>query len=534
MDPSEREPLLKRTSVDAAASRGYGRSPRKDRSSLDFGSSSSRRHSWSDVLPSSDSNDSYQMHRPSMYHSQNSVIRERERGKRNSMLLPFPESSPPPLPQNAVSNLQNVDPFFSRPTPVLEEAMESKPSLEAEQIVTSLEVPDSASVSIHVYDYGPDDFNVQRILPIRLPRFLTESRPTDTRVRWIRVDGLDRYTMRVLADAFDLVDSHIADCFHTPQLARADFRESYVFIIANILRHAPDEEANSVSVEQISLFLMSDTLISVCEGIPSRPSAAPSPMPSAFPKMPKRVDSLLLPAPAAAYLRRPESVVSRVSADLLPSPLHGLDAWEAIHDALQNPYLTVRRMGPAVLCCALLDAVVGHSYPLLDTVSGELDDVDKRVLAKASPHLIRRVHGLERDLLLIRRMMIPMREAVVRLVTLPVKENPIITEEALHHFMTLRDNCSQVLSIVDNLLDFGERVRELAGVTLDDSLNRIMTFLTIVGTLFTPATFLATVYGMVFDDIPELHWRYGYPAFWMVVICSTTIMLVFFRRRGWI
>jgi magnesium transporter len=65
-------------------------------------------------------------------------------------------------------------------------------------------------------------------------------------------------------------------------------------------------------------------------------------------------------------------------------------------------------------------------------------------------------------------------------------------------------------------------------------MNEIMKVLTIMGTIFIPLTFLAGVYGMNFEHLPEFKWRYGYPLFWIVSLFTAGTMVAWFRRRGWI
>lgn len=148
-----------------------------------------------------------------------------------------------------------------------------------------------------------------------------------------------------------------------------------------------------------------------------------------------------------------------------------------------------------------------------------------------SRNVITKIHGIKRELLLLRRQIWPMREVI----------NNIVREE--HDFLSdvsrtyMRDVYDHAIQIIDLL----ETYRELAGGLADtwmtvvgNRMNEVMKVLTIFATIFIPITFIAGVYGMNFDNIPELHQEWGYTVFWIVCCTVAATMLIWFRRRGWL
>ena len=123
-----------------------------------------------------------------------------------------------------------------------------------------------------------------------------------------------------------------------------------------------------------------------------------------------------------------------------------------------------------------------------------------------------------------------MREIVT---TLQKEENELINESTQRY---LRDVYEHIIQINDML----EAYRELAGNIMDlylsninNRMNEVMKVLTIISTIFIPLSFLVGVYGMNFDNMPELHWRYGYFGVWGVALSLVAAMLFYFKKKRW-
>src|SRR5690606_20622879 len=113
-------------------------------------------------------------------------------------------------------------------------------------------------------------------------------------------------------------------------------------------------------------------------------------------------------------------------------------------------------------------------------------------------------------------------------------ESPLVTEELKPFLRDLYDHGVQVLDIIESLRDVLSGLRDLYQTTLDHRMNEIMKVLTIIGTIFIPLTFIAGIYGMNFDNMPELHATYGYPIALGVMVVLALGLLYYFRRKRWI
>jgi magnesium transporter len=96
------------------------------------------------------------------------------------------------------------------------------------------------------------------------------------------------------------------------------------------------------------------------------------------------------------------------------------------------------------------------------------------------------------------------------------------------------DHAVQIIDIVETYREVATGLTETYMTAMSNRMNEIMKVLTIIGTIFIPLTFLAGVYGMNFHYLPELHWQWGYPLFWVISLALSGAMIAWFRRRGWL
>ena len=152
-------------------------------------------------------------------------------------------------------------------------------------------------------------------------------------------------------------------------------------------------------------------------------------------------------------------------------------------------------------------------------------------MAGAKPQVVNDIYRVKWDLLLLSRQLWPLREAVSALMR---EEHEWMAESTQVYMRDVYDHIIQLMEMI-------EAYRELAGGLADTHLtvmgnrmNEVMKVLTIFATIFIPITFVAGVYGMNFDVIPELKWQYSYAVFWVIGISIAGGMLFWFRRKGWL
>ncbi len=330
--------------------------------------------------------------------------------------------------------------------------------------------PDAEPPKIRVIAYGPDSVDDSELMSLDDVPGILAGHP----VTWVDIQGLgDESLLRRIADLFNLHPLALEDAVNVPQRPKSEIYEHhYLYITRMTMLHSATSE---LETEQVSIFIGRNYVLTLQE----------------------RCGDVFDP------------VRSRVHA--------GIGA--------------IRHSGPDYLAYALIDTIIDGYYPVLEKVGERLEDLEEKALSTARKSTLREIYDTKRQLLNIRRAVWPQREAVNALIR---DESPLITPPVR---IMLRDCYDHTVQ----LIDVTETFRELCGNLLDLYLssvsmrtNDVMKLLTIMSSIFIPLTFLAGIYGMNFDSIPELHLPRAYPILLLVMGALAGAMMLMFWRIGWL
>ncbi|MDS9471390.1 magnesium/cobalt transporter CorA [Sporosarcina pasteurii] len=202
------------------------------------------------------------------------------------------------------------------------------------------------------------------------------------------------------------------------------------------------------------------------------------------------------------------------------------DAKERI---IQNP--TKWEEGHVFTAYQIIDKIVDSYFPILYKIEDHLNDIEEK-LSPSTVHLsMDFVFDVRSDLLRLRRTIIPMRELLYRMLNSEVLSFSI-TERA--YFSDIHDHLLRLVEILELNRDLTSDIRDSQLSINSNQMNRIMMMLTIISSVFIPLTFIAGVYGMNFEHMPELRWRYSYLAVMAMMIFIGIAMLLWFKHRGWL
>ena len=214
-----------------------------------------------------------------------------------------------------------------------------------------------------------------------------------------------------------------------------------------------------------------------------------------------------------------------------------LDCFETVRDRIRKDLGRIRKAGPDYLAYRLLDAVVDCYFPVLEQYGERLENLEDEILEKADRVTIGKVHDVKRELLVLRRAIWPLREAIGSLMR---DSSGIFTNETLVYLRDCHDHAVQIC-------DFIETSRELCSDLMDFYLssasNRLgegMKLLTIITTICAPPTVVAGIYGMNFNtevspfNMPELNWFLGYPFALCVMVFLCIVTGVVLQSQGWL
>ncbi|MDA7417862.1 magnesium and cobalt transport protein CorA [Xenophilus arseniciresistens] len=190
------------------------------------------------------------------------------------------------------------------------------------------------------------------------------------------------------------------------------------------------------------------------------------------------------------------------------------------------------RQGPGFVLYALMDEVVDRYFPLTERIEDELEEIEKQIFTQgAGREIVQRLYALKRRLRLLRHAVAPLLEAAARLHGGRV---PPLCAQAQHYFRDVFDHLSRLAAAIDGTRDSLTTAIQvnLSLVTIDDS--DVTKRLAAWAAIFGVCTAFVGVWGMNFDAMPELHWRWGYPAALGLIGAVCVLLYVRFRRAGWL
>ncbi|MEJ2202715.1 MAG: magnesium/cobalt transporter CorA [Gemmatimonadota bacterium] len=293
-------------------------------------------------------------------------------------------------------------------------------------------------------------------------------------VTWVNVDGLHEPDLLAsIGSHFDIHRLVLEDVLSPHQRPKVEGYDDYAFVVLKMLSF--DRESGTLSAEQLSLIVGDRYVFSFQE----RPG----------------------------------------------------DVFEPVRQRLREAKGRIRSRGPDYLAYALVDAVVDNYFHVLEGMGDQIEELEELALADPDMGVRHRIYGLRREMLILRRSVWPLRES---LGTIYRGEVPLMSEETQIFFRDVYDHAVHVIDTVETLREVLSGAMDLYLSGMSNRMNEVMKVLTIIATIFIPLSFFAGLYGMNFEYMPELKYRWAYPALlaWMLVLAGG--MLVYFRRKDWL
>ncbi|WP_138993793.1 magnesium/cobalt transporter CorA [Larkinella sp. C7] len=208
-----------------------------------------------------------------------------------------------------------------------------------------------------------------------------------------------------------------------------------------------------------------------------------------------------------------------------------IDLFQPVLDRIEASAGKTRRNGPDYLLYALMDLVVDHYFVVLDSIGEKLEILENSIIQQvAGQQTLTRLYTLKRELTLMRKVVWPVREMINRLI---LEDSELIRPATMPFLRDLYDHVIQVLDSIDSYRELATGLLDVYLSTLSNRMNAVMKTLTIFSAIFMPLTFIVGVYGMNFDNMPELHTQNGYFVVLGVMVLLFVLMVIYFRRRRW-
>ncbi|EKD73533.1 MAG: magnesium Mg(2+)/cobalt Co(2+) transport protein [uncultured bacterium] len=211
---------------------------------------------------------------------------------------------------------------------------------------------------------------------------------------------------------------------------------------------------------------------------------------------------------------------------------HESKIFNSIEEKLRNsPTQRLRQHGSDYLVYRLIDTIVDQYFVVLEAIGERIGKIEDRIISSATPRVSRTLYRLRRQMLLLRKMIWPMREVISHLMQ---AEEKIITPFTRVYLRDVYDHTVQAIDTIETFRDMLSSMLDMYLSSLTNRMNEVMKTLTIIATIFIPITFVASFYGMNFQYMPELHWHAGYPLVISIMVAVVVAMLFYFRKKKWL
>jgi len=207
------------------------------------------------------------------------------------------------------------------------------------------------------------------------------------------------------------------------------------------------------------------------------------------------------------------------------------DILEGLRMRIRNSKGKIRKLGSDYLMYGILDTIVDYYFSVLEHIGEKIENMEGELMQSASQELLNKIYMLKQELVFLRKSIWPMREVIN---ILQRAEHSLIDESTSIYLRDVYDHTVQVVETVETFRDMSSGMLDLYLSTVSNKMNEVMKVLTIFAAIFIPLTFIAGVYGMNFEFMPELKWGLAYPVWWVAVIVLTTGMILFFKRKKWL
>ncbi|MCB1665509.1 MAG: magnesium/cobalt transporter CorA [Pseudomonadales bacterium] len=292
-------------------------------------------------------------------------------------------------------------------------------------------------------------------------------------VTWLNIEGVhDAAVVQSVGEMFELHPLVMEDILNTDQRPKIEVHEHYLYIVVKVLNF--DVADSQARVEQISLILGNGFVLSFQEGKD--------------------------------------------------------DIFQGVRTRLESGR-RIRTLGPDYLCYALIDTVVDNYFMLLEQFGDQVELLEEELLSNPTPDTLQKIHHYKREMLLLRKAVWPLREVLTSMIR---DDSTQISQDTQLYLRDVYDHTIHIMDTVDTIRDLLAGMLDLYISSTSNRMNEIMKVLTIFASIFMPLTFIAGIYGMNFQYMPELSIRWAYPAVMAVMALIGVGLAFYFRWKKWL
>jgi len=293
-------------------------------------------------------------------------------------------------------------------------------------------------------------------------------------ITWINISGLENISIiEKIGKFFNIHPLVLEDILNTNQRPKVDDFDDYLYIVMKMVYF--NEDGIDITLEQVSIILGENFVIS-------------------FQEVEK-------------------------------------DVFDPVRERIRKNKGRIRKVKSDYLAYSLMDAMLDNYFFILEKIGEYVEDISEELLKNPEKKTLHDIHYIKGEMFFLRRSVWPLREVVN---TLKRSESELVNKETVIFLNDLYDHTIQIMDSVESYREMLSGMADLYLSSVSNRMNEVMKLLTIIATIFIPLTFIAGIYGMNFEYMPELKWKWGYPFVWITIISISSIMVVYFHRKNWL
>jgi len=209
---------------------------------------------------------------------------------------------------------------------------------------------------------------------------------------------------------------------------------------------------------------------------------------------------------------------------------HNGDAFNIIRERLRQCKGRVRKLGADYLAYALMDAVVDCYFTAIEKIGDKIEEIEEDIISDSDKEALLELYHLKREMIYLRKQVWPMRDMINNMIR---SETKLIHDSSDIYLRDLSDHVTRIIDTVETYRDLLSGIMDIYLSTNANRMNEVMKVLTIMSSIFIPVTFIVGVYGMNFENMPELKTQNGYFVTWGIMLSIIIGLMIYFKRKKW-
>ncbi len=293
-------------------------------------------------------------------------------------------------------------------------------------------------------------------------------------ISWIDVEGIhDVAAVQKISESVNLHPLVIEDILNVDQRAKMEEFDGYIYLVLKMFHLKKNDE---IVPEQVSIILSKNYVVTFQEGIEG-------------------------------------------------------DTFQEIRTRIRSNKGIINKMSSDYLVYSIIDSIIDSYFTILEVFGDRIEKLEEELVNNPEKRTLTDIYRIKREMLYIRKSVWPLREAISRLER---GESDLVTRNTHLYLRDVYDHTINVLDTIETYRDMLSGMIDIYLSSISNRLNETMKYLALISTIFIPMTFIASIYGMNFEFMPELKWIGGYPFALVIMGVVGLSFLIYFKLKKWV